>query len=1101
MDYNIFMKRSPIVYLLFFTSGVSALIYQIIWTRMLTLTFGHTVYSVSVVLCAFMAGLGLGAFYFGAWVDALCRPRGPVGVVPARANGNQDPASPPDSPAPLLVYGWIEILIALTGAGLSLLFANFDLIYSWVHLILPDSTAANNLAKAVLAIVFMIVPTTLMGATLPIISKYAVTNSAKLGAQIGLLYGLNTLGAAVGALATGFFLISVFGVLQTVLFAAFLNLVIGIGAIRIYQEERGDDAPKIQWPAFKRPELVWNKDNNLWIGISFLCGFTALAYEILWTRLLVFSISSTVYSFSMMLAVFLLGIVLGSLVAAPLLTRSIDLRKWLAFLQLGVGLYVIISIYNMELILSAPWNSYNLEQPFKAFRQYFADSTFLMLLPTAMIGMSFPILIRIISPDKEQVGRGTGWIYAFNTLGAITGSLAAGFFLLPRLGVQQSLTAIAALNLLAATLLFRTGPYLTLPVRKGLTVVFAGLILFVNVMIPENLLQSFFMRDSAGKRNVKQLLYFKEGLTDTVAVFKDNYGILDPDAKRLITNGISMSASNLIATRYMKLFAYVPILLSPNPDDVLVVCFGTGQTTGAAAIHPLTRAVDAVDLSPEVIHSGAVFAKENHNVLGNPKVRFIIEDGRNHLLSTDKRYDVITAEPPPPRTAGTVNLYTKEYYEAAKNRLKPGGIVAQWIPMHSQGEKEVDMHFKTFHEVFPHSLAWMSVANEILIIGSDQPITLDFETLKRRIENHEETRALLEQIEIANVYDFLSNLWYLEDKIEELGQRAPVITDNRPYIEFYLDLGRVVDLSAQEKYVFNRSSFDDISERIQNLSAEDRKIFEKYYHRMDLYQRGVMYANRSQLMEAAAIGDNPALLRYHLQADEKQIQQLVELTREEPDQIFNYLNLGHAYFQMGAYDKSMAALKSALAIDPDQPHANLYMGFNLAEAGRREESRSYFKHAAKKDPQNFSVVMQETALADLLDKLDETPDNVGLLISAAQFFNMKKDYYNALKYSLKALELDPNNVKVLQSIVFSYRSLGIANEVIMYGERFEMLDSEDIHLQFILGEIYAKLMRCDQAVPRLKKVLKADDTYPQAQRLYDDCIDSVQAPETPFSLS
>jgi len=777
------MKRSPIVYFLFFCSGVTALVYEIVWTRMLTLVFGHTVFSVSVVLSAFMAGLGFGSYLFGVAIDRLS----------AQAHDGEAPES-------LVIYGWIEILIFASAAILSLLLANFSLIYAWLHTWLPESAALGNAVKAVLAFALIFVPTTLMGATLPIISKYYVTDDTKLGTQVGFLYAINTLGAAVGCLLTGFLLISLLGVLQTVLLTAAANLFIGISAIRVYQDSGGRDW-SFRLPPLSLPRLEAAGPDRLWMGVAFISGFTALAYEVLWTRLLVFSISSTVYSFSMMLAVFLLGIFLGSLLVVPLAAWRVNLRGVLVFLQAGTGLYVIASIYGMETLLSPPWNSYNLENPAAAFLRYFSDSAGLMLVPTLLIGMCFPVLIKLISRGHAGIGRGTGQIYSANTLGAILGSLLAGFFILPELGSQDSLVLIATLNLLTAAWVFAAGGARGARARLAIGSAAAGCVLFAAFAIPANLLDRFFMRDSAGHRSTDSLLYFEEGLTDTVAVFKDEYGLLDPEAKRLITNGISMSASNLIATRYMKLFAHVPILLVDKPEDVLVVCFGTGQTTGAAAIHPAVKTVDSLELSPSVIRAGKVFAEENHDVLNNPKVRFVIQDGRNHLLTTRKKYDVITAEPPPPRTAFTVNLYTREYYEMAKNRLRPGGIVAQWIPLHSQGEREVAMHFRTFLSVFPHAIAWMSVANEILIIGSNQPIELDYERLGKRME-HPVVKKALADIKIPDAASFLSNIWFFEEQMIALAAGQPVISDNRPSIEFYLDLGRVIGIPDQEKLVF-----------------------------------------------------------------------------------------------------------------------------------------------------------------------------------------------------------------------------------------------------------------------------------------------------------
>ena len=1066
------MRQSPIVYFLFFISGITALTYEIVWTRMLTLVFGHTVFSVSVVLAAFMAGLGLGSYLFGYAVDRL-----------PETNGS--------GKAALLLYGWVEILIFASGALLSLLFANFSGIYSSLHSFIPESIALQNLIKIVFAFGMMLIPTTFMGATLPIISKYCVTDDSRMGTQVSLLYALNTLGAAVGCLMTGFFLMGTFGVLQTVLLAAGANLLIGISALRIYLEAVPGADWKFRLPSLQIPRIELSADQKFWMSISFICGFTALAYEVLWTRLLVFSIASTVYSFSMMLTVFLLGIFLGSLLLIPLASRIHNVRTALLILQIGTGLYVIGSLYGLESILSAPWNSYNLTDPAMAFLRYFKDSAGLMLIPTLLLGMCFPLLIKIVSGGHQNVGKATGQIYSANTLGAIFGSLGAGFLFLPNLGSQISLTLIATLNLMTAVLLFRTGNYMSKAVRKGLTVVFAALILFVNMGIPENLLNPFFMRDSAGKRNLKKLMYFEEGLSDTVAVFKDDYGVLDPTAKRLITNGISMSASNLIATRYMKLFAHVPILLIDQPDDVLVVCFGTGQTTGAAGIHPRVKSVDSLELSTSVINAGKMFADQNHQALHNPKINFIIQDGRNHLLTTHKLYDVITSEPPPPRTAFTVNLYTQEYYQLQKSRLKPGGIAAQWIPLHSQGEEEVDMHFRTFQSVFPYTMGWMSVANEILIIGSDQPIQIDFEKLKVRLEEPEIKKALAD-IEIPNIFSFLSNIWLLDEQVQALGKGHALITDNHPVIEFYLDLGNVIDVSGREKYVFNRASFDQIANHVENLSATDRMTLKDYYDAMDLYQRGVMYSNRGQLLKALSLIQDNNLVRYHLQAGKDQVARLVEQVEQNPEVMENLLNLGHSYYQVGEYEKSAEILKLVLEKNPKLSFANLYMGHNLLEMGKKEEALDFFKNTAKNDPRQMGAVMREIGLVNLLQQAEKKSDEKSLQQSVAEFYNIKNEYLKSLKYSLKSLEEDPMNLKVLHSIVFSYRGLGEAKEVLMYGNRYSLIDPDEIHLQFIMGEIYTKLLKCQKAIPLLENVLKKDDTYRNAQKLLDTCTNLTE---------
>ena len=1066
------MQRSPIVYFLFFLSGITALTYEIVWTRMLTLVFGHTVFSVSVVLAAFMAGLGFGSYLFGHAIDKLS------------ANSTDS------SSTALLVYGWIEILIFVSGGLLSLIFANFAEVYSLFHSFLPESPALQNFLRVVFSFTLMLIPTTFMGATLPLISKYCVTDDKRIRKQVSLLYALNTLGAAFGCLITGFFLMGAFGVLQTVLMAATGNLIIGISALSIYKENGG--IVKFSLPKIRLPKMGWSPEQKFWMGISFICGFTALAYEVLWTRLLVFSIASTVYSFSMMLTVFLLGIFLGSLLLIPFSSKIKNSHTILMVLQGGIGIYVIGSIYGIESILSPPWNAYNLGNPAMAFWNYFRDSAALMLVPTLLLGMCFPLLIQLIANKHENIGQATGQIYAANTMGAIFGSLFSGFLFLPHFGSQTSLVLLATINLFIMVLLFRTSDYLTLTIRKAMTMVFVALILFINMSIPNDLFNSFFMRDSAGKRNINKLIYFEEGLSDTVAVFKDEYGLLDPSAKRLITNGISMSASNMIATRYMKLFAHVPILLVDKPDDVLVVCFGTGQTTGAAGIHPRVKTVDSLELSSSVINAGKMFADQNHDVLSNPKVNFVIQDGRNHLLTTHKFYDVITSEPPPPRTAFTVNLYTKEYYELQKRKLKPGGISAQWIPLHSQGEEEVAMHFKTFQSVFPYTMGWLSVANEILIIGSDQPIKIDFNKLNERLQEPEIKKAL-KDIEIPDIFSFLSNIWLLNEQVVKLGEGYPLITDNHPAIEFYLELGNVIGIPGQERYVFNRARFDDVAKQITNLSEENRQKLKIHYDAMDLYQRGVMYSNRGQLLKAMTLVEDDDLFRYHLQADRKQMQRLAQLIEEEPDNLKYMLNLAHSFYQIGNYEQSMRILQLVLEKNPNLSFASLYMGYNLLESGKKEEALIFFQNTAKYDPQQISTVMREIGLVSLLKEVEKNPQDPVLLRSLAEFYNLKKEYLKSLEYSLPLLQEDQMNLKVLQSIVKSYRGLGEAKEVLMYGGRYNLIDPDEIHLQFMMAEIFTLLNKCTKALPLLEKVIKKDDSYRNAWELKETC---QKAPST-----
>ena len=1065
-------KPSRMVYFFFFFSGATALVYEIIWTRMLTLSFGHTVFSVSVVLAAFMAGLGFGSYLWGHLIDRI---------------STRDDKGSPDRVSPIMIYAVIEILVFASSALLSLAFSRFDAFYAWFHQWVPDMPMAFNVMKAALAFLLMFIPTTLMGATLPIISKYFVTDEKKLGSHVGILYGLNTLGAALGCVLTGFVFIAVFGVLETALLASLVNLIIGIGAMRIYQEDEGGLVRKFKFPKMSLPPLRWDRDHSLWLAVSFVSGFTALACEVIWTRLLVFSVASTVYSFSLMLAVFLLGIVIGSILVVPFIRKCSNQRTVLIWLQAGAGVYIMFSIFGMDSLLSPPWNGYNLQNPVQVFFRYFNDSASLMLIPTILLGMNFPILIRIISGGFENVGKGTGQVYAANTLGAIFGSLLAGFVFLPLLKTANSLMFIGSLNLLMALFLFCSGAYWTSGLRKGLTAVFAGAIIFLNFSMPQDILRSFFMRDGAAQRDNKKLLYFEEGLTATVSVFQDTYGIIDPSAKRLVTNGISMSASNFIASRYMKLLAHIPILLSDNPENVLVICYGTGQTTGTAGIHSRVGSVDSLELSASVVGASNVFREENYDAANNkPKVNIILQDGRNHLLTTQKYYDVVTGEPPPPRTAFTVNLYTSDYYELIKKRLKPGGIVAQWVPLHSQSGKEIDMHLRTFRSVYPHAMAWLPVANELLLIGSDQPVEIDYQKIKARMDDPVVKKALSD-IEIYNPSDLLGNVWFLEKEMDRLSARQPLITDNRPRIEFYLDYPDVIKTYGLERLVFNRAPISDIATRIINMTPAERADFGRHYKVMDLYQRGVMYGNRSQLMEAMELADNDGLFRYHLQAGMDMVMRLREQLADDPGDLNALLNLGHSHYKVGDYEESVFYLEKILAKQPGTPFANLYMGFNLAELKRYDEAEKYFKAAVKNNPAQMRTVMKELALMELLRKLEEDEDSPDLKLAVAQFFNVKNEFRKSLNYSLEVLQKDPTNKNALKSAVFSYLGLGEPDEALAYGQRYKSVSPDNIDLLYIMGDLYVKTLRCKEAMPYLQDVLKKDDTFRNAQKLLDNC--------------
>jgi spermidine synthase len=990
------LSRPSWIYFLFLFSGIASLIYQVVWVRMLTLVFGHTIYSVSIVLSAFMAGLGLGSYLWGKTIDRIGKP--------------------------LLVYGKIEILIGISAALLSVLLSNFSPIYVWLHQFLPDLFFLTAILKASLAFLLVLIPTLFMGATLPVICKYFATEDANLGQQVSYLYSINTLGAAVGCLFAGYFLIGFLGVLETALVAAGINLFIGVICIVIFKKAEpevvcGFGLPK---PAFDPLQL--DKENSLWLTISFLCGFTALAYEVVWTRLLVFVVGSTVYSFSLMLANFLFGITVGGLLIVPFFKKKIDFRLLLTLFQFGIGLYLIFSLYQSNWILSSFIDIF--KGPITGFWINIRHASALMFVPTVLFGMSFPVLTYLVTKGSKDIGGSLGSVYGVNTLGGILGSLVAGYLLLPNLGSQQTLACLAMLNFLSGILLFATSSLFTGFIRKGVALSLSCLLFLFVLKMPNDLLKEIFLRNSAGKVNPEKLIYLDEGLTTTVAVFNDNRRGLN--YKRLILNGVNMSADSMDSRKYMTLLSYIPLLLVENPKNVLVICFGTGQTAGAAGAYPGINLVDAVDISPGVFRAGKFFKATNHNVVNNPKVKRINQDGRQHLLTTSTKYDVITAEPPPPLDAGSVNLYTREYYELTKRALKPGGIVSQWIPLHGQTGTHVYQNFRTFLESFPYTMAWYPVAREMILIGSNQPINVNFQSIEKRLQNPV-IKKIMGNIGFGSPYSFLGSIWYLKDELKQLSIGERIISDNNPTLEFFLNDSKEESFVAKNslnRIYENRSPFEDTFEKVTQssyfLSQIQKNTFKKHWE-------GRLNS------EYAEINQSRGKNMLHKKKYEEAIKYFKRAIELNPDNAEAHYNLGNALQIKGNTSEAISHYKKAIELKFESAQAHYNLGIALLTKGNTSEAILSYKKAIKLKPDYPEA---HNNLGNALLKKGNTREAI---FSFKKAIEIKPDYaraYNnlgsalikkgntseAISHYKTAIKLNPdfadahNNLKIAQSI-------------------------------------------------------------------------------------
>ncbi|RJP71132.1 MAG: spermidine synthase [Candidatus Abyssobacteria bacterium SURF_17] len=743
----------PVFFLLFFLSGMCALVYEVTWTRRLILIFGNTVYSVSTVLVAFMGGLAFGSFLFGRLIDK-----------------RKDP---------LRVYAALEAFIGISAVLIPFALSLLNPIYDFLYDRIGHSPYIMSLARFALSTIILVVPTTFMGATLPVLSKFIVRRMDKTGWGIGSLYAVNTLGAMTGCFLAGFVLIGWIGISRSEHLAAAINVLVGLAALALHHRFGYLFADsEVSVGIAEQTEPQERRSGVLWVvllifGVS---GMLALAYEVLWARMLVFLLGSSIYSFTMILVVYLLGLTAGSLFSARIIDRN--KRPFYVFgsLEVLIGISVFAGLL---LFRRVPFQEYSLHMSRSGyFIRNFLSTFAIVLPPTLLMGATFPAAVRIYARSLGSLGREVGSLYAVNTVGAIVGSFAAGFVLIPLLGSKNSMIVLILMSIVAGMVLI----YLSMR-HEGTTPVnwAVGALLIPPLLGFDS--DNQFMKELSlqGSKMVEgRVIAFDEDATATVAV-------LGRDQRLKYMLAVNGHVMTVLCTE-TQLMAHIPLALAEKPENVLNVCFGMGTTFVSARRAGMN--VDLVELCPYVIETFQYF-HDDPSMLDEPGVGKIIADGRNYLLLSEKMYDLITIDPPPPPwSAGTANLYTKEFYELCKQRLTPDGIICQWLPTvwNALSEDQYKMLLRTFMEIFPHTSVWGSPSKfGTYLIGTPEKLRIDRESFRAYFE----AKPIKEDLSLymADPLDgkqVLSLFLLNEDAAWKYVGGAPVMTDDLPLLEFPL---------------------------------------------------------------------------------------------------------------------------------------------------------------------------------------------------------------------------------------------------------------------------------------------------------------------------
>ena len=753
----------PIIIALFFLSGACGLVYEVAWMRMLTLVFGATTFATSAILSSLFAGLALGSLLFGRAADR--------------------------SRNPLALYAVLEAGIGLFAFLFPVLLTALTAVYVAAARQLGLGFYPLSLLRLALSVLVLIIPATMMGGTLPVIVKFLVRGTQRLGTDVGRLYAVNTFGAVVGAIATGFFLILLLGVRETAYLAGVVNVLIAGVAFALSRGEhveraadRPDGAAATAGHAGEAEVGALSPNLAraiLWaVGLS---GAAALALEVLWTRALVYFLDNSTHAFTTVLAAFLIGIALGSAAVAQFADRRRRLVGVFGIVEVLIGFSALLAI--PILATSAPVLKGMEGQAVDAMLLWkwsglrFVRSLTVMLVPTVLMGMTVPLAVKICTTQLDRVGGSLGRVYSANTIGGVLGSVIAGFVLIPFLGVGTSIVWIAALStmigwgVLLAEPALRGRPAVRAVIGASVVVLFAG----VARLTAHSLVLASYRERADGT----EVLFYQEGVGSTVKVFRDKH-----NEKVLSIDGFPVAGTTIGMRDAQETLGNYPLLLSSVPSPrVNLIGFGAGGASWEALQFDVA-AVDCVELVPGVIDAAPWFREVNHGVVNRPDYTLIMGDGRNYALMTEKQYDVISVDATSPKMAGNGSLYTLEFYQLLKDRLSEDGLAVQWLPFHLLSDAEMKMTAKTFMQVFPHTTLWLSpLKYHGLLVGSRKPLHIDLQALRKKLQRPG-VRQEMARVGVEQPLDFLAGFVMGEADLRRYVGNARLNTDNRPYLEF-----------------------------------------------------------------------------------------------------------------------------------------------------------------------------------------------------------------------------------------------------------------------------------------------------------------------------
>lgn len=842
-----------LILVLFFLSGASALVYETLWQRQMLLVFGASAPATTAVLTSFFCGIAFGSLIGGRML---------------RRHANA-----------LAFYAAAELWIGASALLLPFLLRRIESLY----VALLQSSAAESqdtmlsfLARFAMA-VSVVLPATLgMGATIPAMNRVlGEMKKRSVGASVGLAYGVNTLGAVLGGLVTGFFLIKTLGVQNSTYVAACMNALVFVGALLLARRFSFTTAAPV---ATRLPSVYY------WLAaVYFGSGFLALGYEVLWLRMLGILTSSGVYTFVLALAIYLLGFSLGSLFLFGRLARSLSASKIFFVANLGVGAtalacvsfaYLWPPIFERQLVRLIRDGALDLGDLILAEAVYALS---LMFVPALFMGLAYPAVSQKLIEDQEHLAEQSGWIYFIGNLGATFGILATGLWIIPAFGLSETLAVFCAASAVLALLTLRIHPG-AFPKQKSLASASGALVLVLSGAYLMNAPPILRWGKAHYDEQIKEwregpvdgakqttILRYKAGASGTIIV-KEERPPGSADAYRRIYVDDQPVASTIPgAVIDGEMLAHIPLFLHPRPSNALTVGFGSGGTSHSMTTHGIQTY--AVEIEPEVFRSAGFFLDHNRGVMKTSGFHLILNDARDHLHTTRRRYDVISTDVTNLQYKQNASLYSREYFELMKQSLAEGGIACAWIPAKSNYEDQLRILLRTFQSVFPYASLWFmdqAKTSFAILIGTQGPIRFDVQRFRQAFAVPE-VRRDLERVGVDDPFQIMNFMYLDHEGYRRYAGDGPLHTDDRPILEFSSPVsGYLRDASlyprAEEWNSLRASSFLPLLEGATDQDKESYASAEKFYRTLGAVNRKVLLRVNSGMARIADLEDGVRLL-------------------------------------------------------------------------------------------------------------------------------------------------------------------------------------------------------------------------------------------------